>query len=147
MSGTNAGHQPHTNQEVTPSQKPSDDDRGPDVPSGYEVDHHDPDEFSVRCTSCGHLETYSSRARAHRKADHHGLECSSTGVTPLTELDAATDGGQSTDETKHRIQQRGVDEGWLGKHSVTPTCSTSLHSNKREALSNTCSVEPRTDQG
>jgi len=99
MSGTNAGHQPHTNQEATPGQKPSDDNRGPDVPSGYEVDHHDPDEFSVRCTSCGHLETYSSRARAHRKADHHGLECSPTGVTPLTELDQETDGRDTTCET------------------------------------------------
>jgi hypothetical protein len=102
MSGTNAGHQPHTDQDAAPNQKPSDNNSGSRIPEGHTVDHHAPDSFLVRCASCGQLEIYSPRARAHRKADHHGLECSPTGITPITELEIATDGGKeaiTTDRT------------------------------------------------
>jgi hypothetical protein len=100
MSGTNVGDNSHTDADATLDQKPSDGDLYSRIPTGYAVDHDAPDSFLVRCTSCGHLEIYTSRARAHRKADHHGLRCAPTGVAPLTELDVATDGGRFTSDSE-----------------------------------------------
>ena len=54
------------------------------VPRGSEVDHANPDEFLVRCTTCGRIGRKDDRGRAHRLADNHALRCSQTGVTPVS---------------------------------------------------------------
>jgi hypothetical protein len=92
MNGTPVGPKPHNVADASLGQKPTATDAS-ELPDGLEPDHHDPDSFSVRCTNCGYLDTKESRARAHRKADNHGLNCAPTGVTPVSELRVATDGG------------------------------------------------------
>jgi hypothetical protein len=95
--GTDVGLEPHNDANVSLGQKPTATDAS-ELPNGLEPDHHDPDSFSVRCTNCGHLDTKDSRARAHRKADNHGLNCAPTGVTPVSELRVATDGGSDLEK-------------------------------------------------
>jgi len=92
MNGTSVGPKPHNDADASLGQKPTAAD-APELPDGLEPDHHDPDSFSVRCTNCGHLDTFDARARAHRKANSHGLDCAPTGVTPVSEPEVAADGG------------------------------------------------------
>ncbi|WP_161973180.1 hypothetical protein [Halostella litorea] len=65
-----------------------------DLAFEYVHDPHDPEAFLVRCTTCGEIDECSDRGDAHSKADTHGLNCSATGVTPVSSKRVATDGGR-----------------------------------------------------
>ncbi|WP_162991407.1 hypothetical protein [Halostella salina] len=65
-----------------------------DLAFEYVHDPHDPEAFLVRCTTCGEIDECSDRGDAHSRADTHGLNCSATGVTPVSSKRVATDGGR-----------------------------------------------------
>jgi hypothetical protein len=65
-----------------------------DLAFEYVHDPHDPEAFLVRCTACGEIAECSDRGDAHSRADTHGLNCSATGVTPVSSKRVATDGGR-----------------------------------------------------
>ena len=85
------------------------------IPRGWSVDHADPEQFVVRCNACGRIGRKDGRGRAHRLADNHALQCSQTGVTPVSSsasaptADAAetavADGGLEVTETDLRGEE------------------------------------------
>jgi hypothetical protein len=85
------------------------------VPRGWSVDHQNPSEFVVRCTSCGRIDIQEDRGRAHRRADNHALTCSQTGVTPVRRPEPARGSTDDSDPDPHLVEaaDAGVNHGGL----------------------------------
>lgn len=114
------------------------------VPRRHHVDHQDPSEFVVRCTHCGRLAVVGDRARAHTRADNHALRCRSTGVTPVSESETASE-TESTEPGPPSATTGGLcifDEDFTGESITVRYESVSERSGEREIVGDVVAMLP-----